>query len=76
MSAVKLRALAHYSREAEEAVICGGCSGSGEGMHEGANCGTCGGSGEVLDGAEFDDDGACDMRAEWAADAADERGAQ
>lgn len=28
-----------------EEVYCIGCSGSGEGMHEGAVCATCGGSG-------------------------------
>lgn len=28
-------------------IACGGCGGSGEGHHEGANCRTCGGSGEV-----------------------------
>ena len=31
-----------------ESVICGNCSGSGEGMYDGSTCSTCNSSGEVL----------------------------
>ena len=34
-----------FNPEDYEELICVGCSGSGEGMHESANCSTCGGSG-------------------------------
>lgn len=33
------------SNEDEDEPICGSCSGSGEGMHDGSSCRTCGGSG-------------------------------
>lgn len=42
----------------EERGVCGGCNGSGEGMHEGARCGSCGGSGSgrsYADGSVEDD---------------------
>ena len=59
MSAIKLRALAHYSAITEEAEMeyCGQCAGSGEGMHDGASCSACGGVGEVFADCELE---ACD----------------
>jgi len=37
-----------FWEEAEESCICGSCSGSGEGMYDGAICHSCHGSGERL----------------------------
>ena len=48
--------------ESFESVICGECSGSGEGLHDGSTCRHCGGSGEVMEMVSDDND--ADVRRE------------
>ena len=45
-----------FNPEDYEELICIGCSGSGEGMHESTNCSTCGGSGVEYRLKEENDD--------------------
>lgn len=47
-------------RETCEEVVCSTCSGSGEGMADGARCWSCKGTGTlmiIMDGRDQDDDG-------------------
>lgn len=45
-----------FNPEDYEELICVGCNGSGEGMHESANCASCGGTGVEYRLIEKDND--------------------
>ena len=40
----------------DEPIVCDGCNGSGEGLHDGARCSICHGAGVSLAGVSDDDD--------------------